>query len=482
MYAISFLAGKMSLFDCGFRRISRSENSETEQQSIVTPPHVPYVEDSGLGRLEYDEMVANRVPDLADPSPSKRRRVSRGKYTVYTAESRAKIGKYALENGNERARLHFKAHFPNLKESTIRNFKKAYKEQLKKKAQVTALPTMPRGRPPLLMELDKKLLRFLNAMRARGGVINSHVVRATADALIRSNHSPGLQHLRNFSMPRSWIQSVYKRMGYTRRMGTTARPPVPKGLYDECRVSYLRDIETIRKKYNIPPQLILNADQTPSSYVSVGKSTMAKRGEKSVSIKGLSDKRNITLMFVITLAGEFLPLQIIYGGKTDRCHPRDFQFPSGFCISHNEKHWSNEEETIKLIDTIIVPYIVKQRSELNLPTTQKALVIWDVFKGQVTQTVLDKLKSLDCEFVAVPANMTHFFQPLDLTINRSAKQFMRKQFVMYYSEIVRHKLENGENVEDIEVDLRLPAIKPLHAQWLVSMYNFHLKQRTTNHC
>ena len=78
--------------------------------------------------------------------------------------------KYALENGNERARLHIKAHFPNLKESTIRNFKKAYKEQLKKKALVTALPTMPRGRPPLLMELDKKL-RFLNAMRARGGVI-----------------------------------------------------------------------------------------------------------------------------------------------------------------------------------------------------------------------------------------------------------------------------------------------------------------------
>ena len=146
-------------------------------------------------------------------------------------------------------------------------------------------------------------------MRARGGVINSHVVRATADALIRSNHSPGLQHLRNFSMPRSWIQSVYKRMGYTRRMGTTAPPPVPKGLYDECRVSYLRDIETIRKKYNIPPQLILNADQTPSSCVSIGESTLAKHGEKS--IKGLSDKRNITLPFVIMLAGEFLPLQIM---------------------------------------------------------------------------------------------------------------------------------------------------------------------------
>ena len=74
----------------------------------------------------------------------------------------------------------------------------------------------------------------------------------------------------------------------------------------------------------------------------------------------------------------------------------------------NTKHWSNEEETMKLIDKIIIPYI-KKRSELNLPATQKALVIWDVFQGQVTEKVLEKLKSLDCEFVAVPANMTHFF-------------------------------------------------------------------------
>jgi len=146
---------------------------------------------------------------------------------------------------------------------------------------------------------------------------------------------------------------------------------------------YFRDIETIKMKYNLPPELILNADQTPASYVSVGKSAMAKRGDKSVSIKGLSDKRNITLTFVITLAGEFLPLQIIYGGKTDGCHPKDVRFPPGFCISHNEKHWSNEEETIKLIDTIIVPYIVRKRSKLNLPATQKALVIWDVFKGRL---------------------------------------------------------------------------------------------------
>lgn len=100
---------------------------------------------------------------------------------------------------------------------------------------------------------------------------------------------------------------------------------------------------------------MLNSDQTPSSYISVGRATMAKQGSKSVAIKGLSDKRYITLTFVISLAGEFLPLQIIYGGKTKASQPRGFQFPKSFCVSQNPKHWSNEEETVKLIDDIINP-------------------------------------------------------------------------------------------------------------------------------
>ena len=74
-------------------------------------------------------------------------------------------------------------------------------------------------------------------------------------------------------------------------------------------------------KHNIPPELVLNADQTPSSYVSVGRMTMAEKNSKSVPIKGLTDERNITLTFVISLAGEFLPMQVIYQGKTKASLP-----------------------------------------------------------------------------------------------------------------------------------------------------------------
>ena len=93
----------------------------------------------------------------------------------------------------------------------------------------------------------------------------------------------------------------------------TLRPPVPFGLFSESRFEYLSSILETVEQYAIPPQLIFNTDQTPCSYVSVGKMTMAKKGDKK--FKGLTDKRNITLTFVVSFTGEFLPMQIIYGGK-----------------------------------------------------------------------------------------------------------------------------------------------------------------------
>ena len=297
------------------------------------------------------------------------------------------------------------------------------------------------------------------------------MISAAAKGLIRSN--PSLhQRYHSFEPARGWIQSIYRRCNFSRRAGTTTRPPVPRGMYEECKLSFLTDIDKCINKHNIPPELVLNADQTPSSYVSVGRMTMAEKNSKSVPIKGLTDKRNITLTFVISLAGEFLPMQVIYQGKTKASLPRNFVFPKGFCLTQNPKHYSNEEETLKLIDSIINPYLVKTRQQLKLPPTQKAILIWDVFRGQTTERVLSKLASLNIEIVSVPANMTHFFQPLDLTVNGQAKKFCKEKFTTWYSQEVQRQLDSGTSFEDIEVDLRMSVIKPLHAGWLVALYDY----------
>lgn len=109
---------------------------------------------------------------------------------------------------------------------------------------------------------------------------------------------------------------------------------------------------------------------------------------------------------------------------------------------------------LNLIDQIINPYVVKKQAELSLPETQKAIV--------------GKLKSLN---LPVPANMTHFFQPLDLTVNASVKKFVRNRFSKYYSNTVKQQLDDRKQLDDVAVDFHPTTVKPLHTQWLLDIYN-----------
>ena len=82
-----------------------------------------------------------------------------------------------------------------------------------------------------------------------------------------------------------------------------------------------------------------------------------------------------------SVRGGFLQMQLIYGGKTEKCLPR-FKFPEKFSLSYNETHYSNEKEACKFIKDILKPYIKQVIERDNLPIDQTALVIMDVFKGQ----------------------------------------------------------------------------------------------------
>ena len=83
--------------------------------------------------------------------------------------------------------------------------------------------------------------------------------------------------------------------------------------FAEKKEQFLRDLVTIVKMEEIPPELILNwGMKVVSSY----SWTMHDQGARRVEIIGLSDKRQITAVFCGNLLGEFLPMQVIFKGKT----------------------------------------------------------------------------------------------------------------------------------------------------------------------
>ena len=183
-------------------------------------------------------------------------------------------------------------------------------------------------------------------------------------------------------------------MGYVWSFGTTGKAHVPQCVKREAELLYIHDIVNLIETYKIPNSIVLNLDQTPVKYVPCGKATLAKQNTSSVPVSGVSDKRMITATFTITLDGKFLPMQLIYGGKT-RKSIRTVKFQRGNLLSANLKHYSNEEETLKLLKEVIVPYIQNERKTLRLDADYPTLLIMDVFKGQMTPAVLNMLKAND---------------------------------------------------------------------------------------
>ena len=94
----------------------------------------------------------------------------------------------------------------------------------------------------------------------------------------------------------------------------------------------------------------------------------------------------------------------------------------------------------------------------------------DVFTGQMTPKILDSYKSYKVCVINVPANMTKYYQPLDLTVNREAKRFLEQKFVDWYLYQVSNQLSESKLLESVQVSLKLSIIKPIHAGWLAEFY------------
>jgi len=112
---------------------------------------------------------------------------------------------------------------------------------------------------------------------------------------------------------------------------------------------------------------------------------MKQAGSKHVEVVGKNDKQQITALFGCTMSGDFLPPQLVYQGKTNQCLPQ-YTFPASWDITFTENHWCNEQTTCRYIINILLPYLTQKKMELNLVADQHALLIFDNFKGQCTES------------------------------------------------------------------------------------------------
>ena len=112
----------------------------------------------------------------------------------------------------------------------------------------------------------------------------------------------------HISLTKDWAKYLLKRMNFVKRCSSsTAKVSVDNFIL--LKSQFIFDIQSIVEMEEIPGDLIINWDQTAIKYVPVSNWTMEDEGSQRVEVVATNDKRQITVVFGITLSGDFLPPQ-----------------------------------------------------------------------------------------------------------------------------------------------------------------------------
>ena len=118
-----------------------------------------------------------------------------------------------------------------------------------------------------------------------------------------------------------------------KQMAATSKIPIATGLLKEEQLTFQRKIQALIKWHDIPKNFLLNFDQTHLSYITVGNNNLEFEGTKSVPVKRKGKRKPITGTFTVSATDRFLPMQLIYDGKTERCHPQGIESsPNAGCF------------------------------------------------------------------------------------------------------------------------------------------------------
>ncbi|KAF8990656.1 hypothetical protein BDZ89DRAFT_1097549 [Hymenopellis radicata] len=215
---------------------------------------------------------------------------------------------------------------------------------------------------------------------------------------------------------------------WSERRATRAAKKVPENVDEVLQEAFIREAYIIRN-FNIPAELRVNTDQTQVVYQQGNKTTWNEVGAAQVPTIGLEEKRAFTLVPSISASGEVLPMQAIYGGKTDGSCPSR-KSPSyvdaqklgiRFLPSKTDTYWSTHETMHDLVDNIIAPYFDAQKKKLGKKERQFSLWkidCWSVHKSEKFRSWM-KTNHPYIIILFVPGCCTGLWQPLDVGIQPS---------------------------------------------------------------
>ena len=129
------------------------------------------------------------------------------------------------------------------------------------------------------------------------------------------------------------------------------------------------------------------------------------------------------------------------------------------------------------------PDVKQTREKLGFRITKEWVLVADVFKAHWTDAVKKLIsENNNGKMVTVPNNMTSYLQPLDLTVNRSYKAFLRNRAQTWYSQQVQSQIEKGIQPDKVSVDLRIAIFNRTQKSCSGNNWRNHSERKTHSNC
>lgn len=339
---------------------------------------------------------------MSQEEESKAASASKTKRNSYSIKFKIEAIQFASNNSIRKTANHF-----GIDESLVRRWKKS-QEKLHQTPNKNR-KTLQKHRPAKWLALEAHLKSWILDQRSAGRQISGTSV------LHEARKSSVQMNLTNFKGSPKWVFNFMKRNNIVRRAVTSVGQHLP----DDWEVKQASFVNFVNKnKEGLSLDQIGNMDEVPVTFDMPSNFTLEQKGTSDVKVVTCgSEKSRFTVVLCVTADGEKLPPYIIFKRKT---LPKG-TFPKSVVVSANEKATMNSAETQLWADKI-------WNKRKNSFFIRKSLLMIDAAPGHRTDDVKDKFKKTGTALAMIPGGLTKILQVLDISVNKSFKSHLRKEW------------------------------------------------------
>ena len=257
--------------------------------------------------------------------------------------------------------------------------------------------------------MENELRKWVFELRSCGLIVTRLAIRARALQIAPKYNFP------NFKASAGWCTRFMNRSGLTLRQKTHIAQKLPKDV-DEKVQKFFAFVIKERKRFDFALENIINMDETPMYFDMPGNTTVDKVGSKTVSVKTTGHERqHFTVVLACQANGKKIRPLVIFKRKN---MPKE-TFPPGVVVKVHPKGWMDEA----LIKVWLDEVFMRRPGGLLKPIS---LLVWDMFRAHCCDSVKEKLKEYRTRQAVIPGGCTSVLQPLDVSINKPFKTYLRK--------------------------------------------------------